>query len=233
MNTERLLRFLGLAAGLLGLAAGAQAREDFPAPPESQVQEVAGNTTALGMQLAIRRFHSRLDAERVIAFYRELWGEQAALVTLPPWRMIGTQRDGRYLNVQVQADGSGSRGLLSESDLPQQLAEQRYRPAPARSDFPHMNGSKLISLSENRDAGKTSRLLQLRNDFSVAGNASFYRRHFEGQGYTLVMDEAVAPREQGRVLLFRRGAHEVRLSIHRLDGQTSIVANEVREGLLP
>jgi len=233
VNTEPRYLPLTLLLALGGLALAAQARDDFPPPPDSRVEQVAGETSALGMQLAIRRFRSELKAEQVIDFYRKLWGEEAAVSEAPPWRMIGTVDDGHYLNVQVRDEADGSEGLLSESDLPERLTSGRYRPTPRHADFPRMSGSDLISVSDSRDAGKTGRLVQLQNDFSVASNASFYRRHYEGQGYTTVMDEAVAPREQGRVLYFQRGPHNVTVTINRVENRTSIIASDVSEGFLP
>jgi len=217
------------------LAAPLRAAPDLVAPPHARVASVAGDTGALGMRLAIRRFESEQSPEAVLAFYRKRWKGRAAEAAMPPWRMIGRLVDGEYHNVQVQAAaGGGSWGYLSVSDLPRRARKGRYTLADLGKGFPRMGGSRVLDDQPSRDAGKRGRTLMLQNGFSVAGNAGFYRRHYQGQGWRLLLDEAVAARGRGQVLAFARRGERLLIAINRSDeNTTTVVANLEQARVLP
>lgn len=211
-----------------------QAGNGFPPPPKARVDNVGDENQALGMQLSIRRFETDSAPEQVLAFYRKLWKGRVAESEMSPWRMIGRLVDDRYQNVQVQAaSGGGSWGYLSISDLPEQARKKRYAPDAMGGQFPRMSGSRVLDDQHSRDPGKEGQTLLLVNGFSVNSNASFYRQHYQGQGWRLVLDEAVATRREGQVLAFTRTGERLILAINRSEEQTQVVANLEKVRVLP
>ncbi len=211
----------------------AQARTELPAPPHARVTTVSTGTKAMGMQLRIRRFETRQSVDEVLAFYRKRWKDHAAESRMPPWRMIGQLVDDEYHNVQVQARaGGGSWGYLSISDLPGQARQHRYTLANPGKGFPRMGGSRVLDDQSNRDPGKLSRTLMFSNRFSVASNTSFYKRHYQGLGWRVLLDEASAAQGQGHVLTLARRGEQVTITLNRVAGQTRVVANHEQAKVL-
>ena len=214
------------------ILASAVGAEDLPPPPGAQVQQLAGSTSALGMQLRIRRFSSDMPVEQVLAYYRKLWKEYNEF-EMPPWRLIGRLDEGNYLNVQVQPDGDGgSWGYLSIGDLPKRLAEKRFGLALGKEAFPMMSGSTLINEQVDDDVGKKGRTLLISNSFSAQSNRNFYRNHYRGQDWSVLMDKTINPGKGQYALFFQRGGETVALAIQREQDATVIVANHVKRGLL-
>lgn len=222
---------LGLLLWLL-LPLSAHAGDGFPAPPDADVQVVAASTTALGMSLRIRRFEVDMPVEQVLEFYRNLWDEDFAETEMSPWKMIGSRRGDEYHNVQVQKNSAGkSWGYLSISDLPGRLDDKTYSIQVGKS-FPMMSGSRLLDDQLSNDVGKTGRVLLIRNGFSPRSNAIFYRKHYQRQGWELLMNETTRPRQRGYALLFRKAHQTVGFTINEMQGQTLVVANPVDRGML-
>jgi len=205
--------------------------EDFPAPPKATLEEVAGSVTSMGMNLNIRRFQTDDGVERVLDFYRARWGDEASESIMSPWNMIGKIVGEQYFNVQVQAAGNGSWGYLSISDLPGKLMEKSYA-FPDGGNFPRMSGSTVMDDQISKDPGKDGRTLLISNTFSVKSNHDYYRSHYQNNGWRIVMDEQTEPRQAAYAMYMTKGADSVTLTIHRQGGQTMIVANQVKRGLL-
>lgn len=222
---------IGLAS--LFLASGPLLALDFPPPPDAEVASIASSTTALGMQLEICSFSVKATPDEVLGFYADLWKDQGVKSEMPPWRMIGTRKGSQFLNVQVQPRGNGvSWGYLSVSDLPERLDNKSYGISMGPA-FPMMSGSEILDDQQSKDLGKTGRVLLIKNSLSPTANLHFYKNHFRGQGWEILMDEQTAPRQAGYALYMSKGSESLTLTINRLDGETSIVANQVKRSLLP
>lgn len=206
---------------------------DFPPPPNAEVASISSSTKAMGMQLEIRSFYVKLSPDEVLAFYKRLWKDQSVESEMPPWRMLGTRQDRHFLNVQVQPKGAeGAWGYLSVSDLPERLDNKSYGTDTGPA-FPMMGGSQVLDDQQSKDIGKSGRVLLIKNGFSPRANLHFYKNHFHGQGWDILMDEQTAPRDGGYALYMNKGSESLTLTINRLEGETSIVANQVKRSLLP
>jgi len=201
----------------------------FPSPPNSTVEMVSDGTQSMGMKLRIRKFKSRLGVEEVLKFYEQRW-ETAVVVEQQPWMMIGRQLKGRYYNVQVQKQGSGSWGYLSVSDLPKRLEKGDYA-LPGQNDFPAPQGSTVLDDQQHKDPHKTGRTLMLSNSISVNSNSSYYINHYTSRGWKLTGDTQ-ASQMKGRVLQLQKGRQALNLTISKMYGKTFVVANMVTGGVL-
>ncbi len=215
-------------AGLLIPVQNIVAAPDFPAPPRAQVQWVSNNMIYNGRVMQIRTFNSRLSAERVLAFYRHIWkrGEKdrpgfRESDALQPWHIISRVEDDHLLTVQVQSAGNDSNGYLAVSRIEDVLAP---KPDDLGNGFPMMQGSDVINDIATPDFGKDGRTLLIQNDFTVSGNANYYRNWYEDRGWRLDMDQEAAPQRQ-HVLAFTKGREKVNVVITRQGGRTDIVAN--------
>ena len=108
----RQLLIPGLCAVLLSLPAAAG--EDFPAPPRAQVEWVSSNMVYNNRTMQVRTFKSRLPAERVLQYYRNLWQDgfkgrpgYTETDTMPPWHIISRITKDYLLTVQVMPMGYG------------------------------------------------------------------------------------------------------------------------------
>lgn len=222
-NQTRILLFVLLTP--FAVLAGAP---DFPAPPRAQVQWVSSNMVYNGRVMQVRTFNSRLSAERVLQYYRNLWqdGEKGRpgyreTDALQPWRIISRATEEYLLTVQVQQLGNDSKGYLALSRMEDVLAP---KPDNLGDGFPMMRGSKVINDIATPDFGKDGQTLLIQNDYTVSGNANYYRNWYEGRGWQLDMEMTTSPGQQ-QVMAFSKGRKKVNLVITRQEGRTDIVAN--------
>lgn len=206
------------------------ASKDFPVPPKTQLQAITDSTNYEGMTLKIRRFDVNLTIEQVLNFYRKEWQDEYVENDVPPWKMISTKQGDEFLTVQIQTSGfKQSWGYLGTSDLPAFLESGRML-GENKQFFPMMRGSKIINDMLNDDIGKQSRVLLINNNFSVNGNAQYYRDHYVGNGWTNIIDQS-GGNTLSHVLVFQRGSQSVSMSINpapaKVGGATNIVVNAV------
>jgi len=228
----RKLRHLTFALSGLALFAvmPAAAAPEFPAPPRAQVQWVSSNMVYNGRVMQVRTFNSRLPVERVLEYYRNLWQNEGTRErpgymendAMQPWRIISHVSDDYLLTVQVRSQGNDSTGYLAASPMEDIFGEQD----PPGSGFPMMQGSKVVNDIRTPDRGKDGRTLFISNDFSVNGNANYYRDYYEIRGWRVDMDGAPSAGNQ-HVLAFSKGRQKVNLVITRQEGRTFVVANSV------
>ncbi|MEX0951970.1 MAG: hypothetical protein WDZ86_06775 [Gammaproteobacteria bacterium] len=204
-----------------------QAAPDFPAPPRAQVQWVSNNMVYNGRTMQVRSFESRLSAERVLEYYRQLWQRGEAdrpgyqeTDALEPWQMITRIEDEHLLTVQVITKGNDSSGYLSVSHLDELIADT----PEIGQGFPKMHGSKVFNDIMTPDQGKDGRTLLISNEYSITANSSYYRDWYENRGWRLDMEKTVAPGKQ-EVLGFSKGREKVNLVISHENNTTNIVAN--------
>lgn len=220
---------VGLALYLLVLAPGSQAAPDFPAPPRAQVQWVSSNMVYNGRVMQVRRFDSRLPARRVMEFYRNTWKDGSRdrpgfieSDAMTPWRMISRLTDEHLLTVQVMAEGNDSTGYLTASSLDDMFDDVDK----LGDDFPMMGGSKVVNDIKTPDTGKKGRTLFLSNEFTVNGNANYYRDYYDLRGWRVDMDQSPDMGKQ-HVLAFSKGRQQVNIVITRREDRSFIVANSV------
>jgi hypothetical protein len=221
---NRVLLCLSLMVTLVGTFASVKTLAlDFPNPPNSTITQVSQSTTTFGLNMEIRRFESRLNKDKVIDFYSKRWKDTAAITLFDPWEMIGKVESKKFINVQVQNGFAGSWGYLSISDLPTAIEKNSIQ-APTGAGFPSMSGSQVVSDQIHDDSIKTGRTLLLINNFSIASNGQFYRKHYQGQGWQLVADSE-GSRLKGAAMTFTKGRKLLSLTINKVDSKTSVVAN--------
>lgn len=200
----------------------------FPTMKKMKLESVASQMDFNGIPMAIRRFESPEAPEAVLAFYRDKWSAGAAAKApveypLGPWQVIATLKEPCFYTVQVKSFGKGgSEGLLGLSAPPSDKTT-------VKEDVPMLPGSKLINDIAHNDAGKTARTVLLKNGFSSATNADFYRSNLGDQGWKVLThhrggDGADA---RGDVLVMKKGVREVSIAITQKGSESNVLLNYV------
>lgn len=187
---------------------------EFPAPKKSKLQSVAERMEMHGMLMAIRRLESEEDTKTILTFYREKWAATEKIPApveypLGPWQVIASQRGACFYTVQVKTFGkNGTEALLGVMAGP--------APARIKEAVPMLPGSTVLNDLGHNDSGKTARTVLLRNGFSTATNADFYRRNLIDQGWNITnhyrMDN---PQGYGDVVILRNGLRELSIAMTR------------------
>jgi len=227
-RSKKILLFAGLLA-LLAQPGAHAASVDFPAPPRARVQWVSSNMVYNGRTMQVRKFESNLPAGRVLEYYRNIWedgfeGRPGFIESdaMAPWRMISRITDDYLLTVQVLAKNNDSTGFLTASLLDEVFQEVDE----LGRDFPMMRGSKVANDIRTPDTGKDGRTLFLSNDFTVNGNANYYRDYYDLRGWRIDMDKAPSQGDQ-HVLAFSKGRQKVNIVITKNNERTFVVANSI------
>ncbi len=200
---------------------------EFPLPKKAKVQAVASQLDFNGMPMDIRRLESEEPPAALLAFYREKWAATdkirgPAEYPLGPWQAIATLRENCFYTVQYKPFGKGgTEALLGVSTPP---AEGKV----VREQVPMLPGSTVINDLGHNDAGKTARTVLIKNGFSTAANADFYRRNLGDAGWRVTnhyrMDQ---PGRNGDVLVLRNGVRELSVTATRQGRESNVLLNYV------
>lgn len=219
--------FIRISAGFLYMTSTCLCAFEWPAfpePPKSDSKWMLRDTQVNGLPMKVKVFHSKASTNSVLDYYRNRWRDEYEENRSGLWQQI-SKIDERYMYlVQVQADGKGSWGRQSVTDL-RSIKTSR----PGRG-VPMMRNSTVISDFDDNDKGWRARTVGLINDFSINSNRKFYSDHFLKRGWQSYIDQATP--DNDKVLAFRRGTEDISIIMHNKKGQTLILLNQVDRRML-
>lgn len=130
--------------------------------------------------------------------------------------------------MQVEPAGSGSRGLIVQTDLPAMVAgreEERSLQARWLSRLP--SGVRLQSLTRGQDAGRHYQYLVLESPDSPSLTRNAISHLMQQDGYVLEREvQTIAP--PSRTLYFRSAAREATaVVLAHADGSSAVVLNTI------
>lgn len=196
---------------------------EFPAPKKAHMQSVAERMEINGLLMAIKHLESTDDPNTILAFYREKWAateKTPAPVEYPlgPWQVIASRRGDCFYTVQVKPFGkNGAEGLLGVTAAPGRVS--------VKESVPMLPGSTVLNDLGHNDAGKTARTVLLKNGFSTATNADFYRRNLTDQGWNVTNHYRMEqPERYGDVIVLRNGLRELSIVATR-DAKNASLSN--------
>lgn len=225
--------FLLLTAGC-SLAAGCAlaAREplrgcpEFPTPEKVKLQVVAPQLDYNGLPMSIVRLETTTPPEDVLAFYRKQWAATEkvrgpAEYPLGPWQVIASMRDNCFYTVQLKPFGKGgTEGLLGVTAPPGAKT--------VKEELPMLPGSTVLNDIAHNDAGKTARTVVLKNGFSPAANADFYRRNLADLGWSVTNHYRLEqPKQNGDVMVLKNGLRELSVTMTRDGKESNVLLNYV------
>lgn len=221
-------------AYLLLLAAGAalaakdplRACPEFPTPKNAKLQAVAAQMDYNGIPMSIRRIESKAPPEEILAFYRKEWAATKEIrgpaeYPLGPWQVIASLRGECFFTVQVKPFGKdGSEGFLGLTAPPNGKM--------VKEALPMLPGSTVLNDIAHNDAGKTARTVVLKNSFSPAANADFYRRNLGDLGWRVTTHYRMEkPDQKGDVMVLKNGLRELSVTMTRAGNESNVLLNYV------
>ena len=223
-------RFLLLAALACPLARAADTTQwpEVRLPPGAQGFSLGGPLSANGMPMQVQGFLSKQPATEIIAWFRASLGMPLVENHVGASTVLGRAQGNQYLTVQIELAGSGSRGLIAQTDLPAMVAdrgEERRLQAHWLSRLP--SGMRLQSLTRGHDAARHYQYLVLDSPHSSSLSRNAINNLMQQDGYALERElRAVKPPSQ--TLYFRGAAREATAVIlAHADGSSAVVLNTV------
>ncbi|MDB5796835.1 MAG: hypothetical protein JWP36_737 [Paucimonas sp.] len=194
-----------------------------------------------GMPMRLQGFVSALGPDSVRDGFRRVLGHPLIENTIGQRLVLGRAQDQYYILVQIEAAGSGSRGVLAVSHLQAALDQSNEAAASAMHWLSRLPaGSRMLSNMQSRDGDRLSRHLVIVNTHDESLNAHSLKSLMAGDGYVLERDSSGASAAQenaaalpsqaagARVLYFKAANREGVATIHReAQGRTAIVLNLV------
>lgn len=218
--------FLMSSATTLAATDPLRACPDFPAPKKAKLQAVAPEMDYNGIPMSIRRIESASPPEEILAFYRKEWAATGKLrgpeeYPLGPWQVIASLRGDCFFTVQVKPFGkNGSEGFLGLTAPP---GGKRVK-----EELPMLPGSTVLNDIAHNDAGKTARTVVLKNGFSPAANADFYRRNLGDRGWHVTNHYRLGqPNQNGDVMVLKNGLRELSVTMTRAGSESNVLLNYV------
>ena len=205
-------------------------------PTESSLAIVSDNIVHNGIAIAIGEFSSSLSADEVLSFYRQRWAKGGVsgineideIENLPGfnessmvgWLMISRLQDEHQILVQLSTEQTnGSSGFVSIMPLrasPPSLQSQN------QSVFSELS---LLSNNASQDGADRSLMQVFSSPSSVSATHVRYRDKLTGQGWRVLMDEAV---DNGKIMILARDQSRLELSFLASPEYASVlVAHEV------
>ena len=199
---------------------------EFPLPQKAKVQAVARQLDFNGMPMDIRRLESEEPPAALLAFYRGKWAATdkirgPAEYAAGAWQAIATLRENCFYTVQYKPFGkNGTEALLGVSTPPTENV--------VREAVPMLPGSTIINDLGHNDAGKTARTVLLKNGFSTAANADFYRRNLGDLGWRVINHYRMEkPGRNGDVVVLKNGIRELSVTATRDGRESNVLLNYV------
>lgn len=228
MRLSQCLLLLTALAWPFAEAAEAARWREVNLPPGAQGFSLGGSLSANGMPMQVQGFLSRQSATEVIAWFRASLGMPLVENRVGISTVLGRAQGSQYLTVQIEPAGSGSRGLIAQTDLPAMVAdreEERSLQARWLSRLP--SGMQLQSLTRGQDAGRHYQYLVLKSPHSSNLSRNAINSLMQQDGYALEREvQALAP--PSRTLYFRGAAREATAVIlAHADGSSAVVLNTI------
>jgi hypothetical protein len=158
-------------------------------PPGASSHEIGDEVSLYGMPLRIAVFTSPEKPSALVQWFGKSLGEPFTLDTLNGKTILGRRQAGHYITLQLEAAGSGARGLIAVSDLAGFLRSPTQRgEADARWDTRLPADTQVVSRMRSRDGNR-------RSDYVVARNRHSGQMNVDALTTSLAVDGLVLERD--------------------------------------
>lgn len=232
-------RWLALVA-FTAAAATAQAQEwpTVAVPKNLNTFDIGQQVSVNGMPMRMRGFVSGLSPRDAGAAFRQSLGDPLVENRVGDKLVLGQRQGDFFVSVQVEAAGSGSRGVMAVTHLKAAYDNQAATQASADRWLAKLPaGSRLLSQMESQDAGKRSKHLVIVNSQDEGLNRDRLVSALGDEGLSLEREgipDAVDARRlpellaNSRTLFFKGNNKDAMATVHRDgNGQTTVVLNIV------
>lgn len=231
---------LGVVLTLLSASGRASTEVNWPQPrlPDDLATFAMGPAmTVDGVPMRLQGFVSRQKPASLTDAVRRSLGQPLVESTHGGKRILGRAEGRFYITVQIEASGSGSRGIVATADLGELV---RNHQAIERVKAQWLDrlpaGSTIASDMRSNDGGMEARHTVILNDHDAARNRDAIVTLLADEGYVLEREtgpaQATASQDArnapaGTALHFRAPGREAMAVIARSGSRTAIVLNTV------
>jgi len=233
-----------LVCTLCSLMHTAQAwAQDWPAmplPKGVRAFDIGQQITINGLPMRIRGFLSPLKPERVAQEVRESWGAPVVENTLGKQLILGQLRGDYYHSVQLEAAGTGTRGVLAATHLKaayEAKDQTKIESEKWLSRLPY--GSRIVSRMVSKDGSRHSSHLVIENSHSENQNSEAIKKLLFEDGFSLQHEKSLtatsspkfpANTESAKTLYFKAAGKEaIATQLRNYNGMTTIVFNIITD----
>jgi hypothetical protein len=227
MRLSRLVLLLALA-GFVTPAASVTQWPEVGLPPGAQGFSLDGSMSAGGMRMQVHGFLSHQPAPAVIAWFRASLGQPLVENQLGTSTVFGRAQGSRYLTVQIEPAGSGSRGLIAQTGVPALASDREAEHAlQARWLARLPPDMRLQTLIRGHDGGRHYQYLVLESPHAPGLSRHAISSLMQRDGYLLEREvQAMSP--PSYTLYFRGAAREATAVIlAHANGSSAIVLNTI------
>lgn len=226
---------LALAAAAFP-AAAADGPPSAPLPPDARRFDVSADTFKLnGLPARVSGFLSSRSPDDVAKWYRQQLGEPVADNYLGNRRILGREREGHYITVQLEPTGGGTRGLVSVASL-KDMQRNHEAELAARERWQNRlpAGSRLLSHVNSEDAGQGATFIAFVNRHDESLNQESLRHVLREEGLELerAAGSSAEPAASdgragsGTTLYFKGKGKEAMATVFRTsDAKTAVILN--------
>ena len=229
---------VSMATAAVFSAGAAGVTDGVPIPSGVRTVEVARNVLVNGIPMRLRAFVSADSVDAVVEAFRKSLGQPLVESRLGRQRVLGRPQGDGYWTVQIEAAGTGVRGIVAEADLKAAVLARDSVQAAARKWLAYFPaGARLASSMTSVDAGRSSSHLIVTSEQSkaqvaetlvttLARDALPLEPHSDAQPEEGGRDDAHA--DAGRALFFKGPGRTAIATLHRGGrGETVTVLNIV------
>ena len=202
----------------------------FHYAPDMEINWTADRMIYNGMPMKVENFKCECTVEDLLAYYQGRWEKEKKKVmqqNLGDFEQIGFADRKYFYAVVVKPDSldvNYSVGRITISELPDNK-QKRY---VLGEGIPKYGDSQVVNDVHDAMPGKRSRTVLMTNYKSVEENATFYRNYYRNKGWKSYLRPI--NREIGaQALSYSFKNKDANIVIHRRNGQSSILFNEVTE----
>ncbi len=217
-------------------AANAQERWPIvPLPAESTAFPVNDIVIANGLPMKLSAFSSRATPEQLRAWYRKRLEAPLVESRLGQKIVLGQAHGDYYVTIQLEPVPTGTRGIVSVSNLKTAYEQQAQTQAARREWLRKLPpGSRILSETASENTNQRSRQLIFANRQGIAANRDALKTALRDEGLAYERETGIedAPRhhagglpEEARTLYFKGRTGEAMATITDDRGETVVVLN--------
>lgn len=205
---RRVVAKLLAAVSMACTAATAQAAPQSGSPPVAlppgAISHDAGDALSMnGMPLRITVFTSTARPAALVQWFRASLGQPLTLDTIDGKTILGRQEGKQYITIQLQAAGSGTRGLLAVGDIAGALRNRmQSQESEGRWATRLPVGTRILNRMQSRDGNRQSDYLVASNGHSEQVNVEALSALLGEDGLVLERDAPADPTAVARSSAF-------------------------------
>ncbi len=233
MRYRPILMMLAVCCGLTTQLAWSENWPTIALPKNVRPFDVGPQLSIHGLPMRMQGFVSTAQPAQLLAWFRDSLGQPLVENTLGNQHIIGKAQGEHYLSVQIEAAGTGSRGIAAVTHLKAGYDNHADTQAETERWLRRLpSGSHLLSQMTTQDGNKQSRYLVMINNHPANLNRERLKSLMAEDGFLLEResnpDKQTTAKNTSTLLFFKGKGKEAIATINQDDqGRTTTVLNTI------